>query len=67
MFSKRWILITIWLIRNNISVYFYNFNWPDFGVLGLQLLLDVVKVMDFSINEGEPKRFAVLGSSPHLL
>ncbi|VDK42005.1 unnamed protein product [Anisakis simplex] len=37
---------------NIFSVYFYNFDWPDFGVLGLELLLNVVKVMQFAIEEG---------------
>ncbi|VDM23707.1 unnamed protein product [Toxocara canis] len=34
------------------KIYFYNFDWPDFGALGLELLLNVVKVMHFATSEG---------------
>ncbi|VDN57481.1 unnamed protein product, partial [Dracunculus medinensis] len=38
------------LMENNI--YFYNFAFPDFGVQNIETLLDVVKVIQFAITQG---------------
>lgn len=36
-----------------ISVYFYNFGWNDYGVANLTAMLDMVKVMAFALQEGK--------------
>ncbi len=38
-------------MKNNI--FFYNYPWPDYGAPSLSAILDVVKVVDFSCNEGK--------------
>lgn len=35
------------------TVYFYNFGWKDYGVASLTTILDMVKVMSFSMQEGK--------------
>lgn len=35
------------------AVYFYNFGMSDFGVLSLDGILDAVKVLAFSVQEGK--------------
>ncbi|GAA6216412.1 protein tyrosine phosphatase domain-containing protein 1-like [Lates japonicus] len=35
------------------SIYFYNFGWSDYGVANLTIVLDIVKVMAFSLQEGK--------------
>lgn len=35
------------------SVYFYNFGMADFGVSSLEGILDAVKVLAFSVQEGK--------------
>ncbi|NXP68978.1 PTPC1 protein, partial [Chloropsis cyanopogon] len=34
------------------GIYFYNFGWKDYGVASLTTILDMVKVMSFSLQEG---------------
>ena len=41
------------MISFYISVFFYNFGWPDYGVGSLSNLLDMVKVMQFALSEGK--------------
>ena len=36
-----------------ISVFFYNFGWPDYNVGSLATILDMVKVMQFALSEGK--------------
>uniref|UniRef100_A0A915PLI6 Tyrosine specific protein phosphatases domain-containing protein n=1 Tax=Setaria digitata TaxID=48799 RepID=A0A915PLI6_9BILA len=38
------------LMQNGIQ--FYNFIWPDFGALGIDILLDIVKVVHCSLRQG---------------
>ncbi|KAJ4934665.1 hypothetical protein JOQ06_007450 [Pogonophryne albipinna] len=38
-------------MENNI--YFYNFGWSDYGVANLTMMLDIVKVMAFALQEGK--------------
>ncbi|XP_068996682.1 protein tyrosine phosphatase domain-containing protein 1 [Embiotoca jacksoni] len=38
-------------MENNI--YFYNFGWSDYGVANLTIVLDMVKVMAFALQEGK--------------
>lgn len=33
-------------------VFHYNFGWPDFGVSELTSILDMVKVLDFALQQG---------------
>ncbi|XP_062860429.1 protein tyrosine phosphatase domain-containing protein 1 [Trichomycterus rosablanca] len=35
------------------QIYFYNFGMPDFGVSSLEGMLDAVKVLAFSVQEGK--------------
>ncbi|XP_060793109.1 protein tyrosine phosphatase domain-containing protein 1 isoform X2 [Neoarius graeffei] len=35
------------------GIYFYNFGWNDYGVASLSAILDMVKVMSFSMQEGK--------------
>ncbi|KAF7695807.1 hypothetical protein HF521_005901 [Silurus meridionalis] len=35
------------------GIYFYNFGWSDYGVTSLTAILDMVKVMCFSLQEGK--------------
>ncbi|ESO97103.1 hypothetical protein LOTGIDRAFT_174628 [Lottia gigantea] len=35
------------------EIFFYNFGWDDFGVGTVTLLLDIVKVMQFSLSLGK--------------
>ncbi|XP_050412029.1 protein tyrosine phosphatase domain-containing protein 1 [Patella vulgata] len=35
------------------GMFFYNFGWDDFGVGSVTMLLDIVKVMQFSLSEGK--------------
>ncbi|XP_017343393.3 protein tyrosine phosphatase domain-containing protein 1 [Ictalurus punctatus] len=35
------------------GIYFYNFGWNDYGVASLTAILDMVKVMCFSMQEGK--------------
>ncbi|ELU17718.1 hypothetical protein CAPTEDRAFT_229133 [Capitella teleta] len=35
------------------GIFFYNFGWEDYGVGTLGSILDVVKVMQFSVSEGK--------------
>lgn len=37
----------------NLSVYFYNFGWCDYGVANLTTVLDIMKVMAFALQEGK--------------
>lgn len=37
----------------DLSVYFYNFGWCDYGVANLATVLDIVKVMAFAVQEGK--------------
>ncbi|KAK6109544.1 Dual specificity phosphatase catalytic domain family protein [Brugia pahangi] len=39
------------LMQNGIQ--FYNFVWPDFGALGIDILLDIVKVVHCSLRQGK--------------
>ncbi|CAG9529477.1 unnamed protein product [Cercopithifilaria johnstoni] len=39
------------LMQNGIK--FYNFVWPDFGILGIDILLDIVKVVHCSLRQGK--------------
>ncbi|VDK77598.1 unnamed protein product [Litomosoides sigmodontis] len=39
------------LMQNGIQ--FYNFVWPDFGILGIDTLLDIVKVLHCSLKRGK--------------
>lgn len=34
-------------------MYFYNYGWMDYGVPTLESVLDMVKVLDFSLGEGK--------------
>ncbi|CAG9571006.1 unnamed protein product [Danaus chrysippus] len=34
------------------DIYYYNFAWPDYGEASLSSLLDMVKVLSFSFQEG---------------
>lgn len=36
-----------------ISVFFYNFAWKDYGTLPKWTILDIVKVMSFSLRQGK--------------
>ena len=36
-----------------LSVFFYNFGWPDYGVGSLSNILDMVKVTQFALSEGK--------------
>lgn len=36
-----------------LLVFFYNFGWKDYGEASLTSLLDMVKVMAFSVSEGK--------------
>lgn len=36
-----------------IAVYFYNFAWKDYGTLPKWTILDIVKVMSFSLCQGK--------------
>jgi protein tyrosine phosphatase len=38
---------------NLLLVFFYNFGWKDYGEASLTGLLDMVKVMAFSVSEGK--------------
>ncbi|XP_041860108.1 protein tyrosine phosphatase domain-containing protein 1 [Melanotaenia boesemani] len=38
-------------MENNI--YFYNFGWNDYGVASLTIMLDMIKVMAFALQEGK--------------
>ncbi|KAI4824323.1 hypothetical protein KUCAC02_012846 [Chaenocephalus aceratus] len=35
------------------NIYFYNFGWSDYGVANLTMMLDIVKVMAFALQEGK--------------
>ncbi|XP_033095754.1 protein tyrosine phosphatase domain-containing protein 1-like [Anneissia japonica] len=35
------------------DIFFYNFGWDDYGVRALPSILDMVKVMDFAVQEGK--------------
>uniref|UniRef100_A0A914UI04 Uncharacterized protein n=1 Tax=Plectus sambesii TaxID=2011161 RepID=A0A914UI04_9BILA len=35
------------------EIFYYNFGWPDFGVSSLPNMLDMVKVLNFSLNQGK--------------
>ncbi|KAL3851685.1 hypothetical protein ACJMK2_015412 [Sinanodonta woodiana] len=35
------------------KIFFYNYGWPDYGVASLSKILDMVKVMQFSLSEGK--------------
>ncbi|XP_026800777.3 protein tyrosine phosphatase domain-containing protein 1 [Pangasianodon hypophthalmus] len=35
------------------GIYYYNFGWNDYGVASLTAILDIVKVMCFSMQEGK--------------
>lgn len=35
------------------DIYFYNYHWPDYGTAGIDNILDVVKVIDFSVSNGK--------------
>ncbi|VDM97218.1 unnamed protein product [Thelazia callipaeda] len=35
------------------GIQFYNFVWPDFGTLGIEMLLDIVKVVHLSLKLGK--------------
>ncbi|VDK78680.1 unnamed protein product [Onchocerca ochengi] len=39
------------LMQNGIQ--FYNFVWPDFGTLGIDILLDIVKIVHCSLRQGK--------------
>lgn len=49
-FSFNFILIC--LIYFIVTVYFYNFAWKDYGDATTSKILDMVKVVAFSIQEG---------------
>lgn len=34
-------------------VYFYNYGWVDYGVPTVESVLDMVKVLDFALEEGK--------------
>lgn len=42
-----------YLLFNLFLVFFYNFGWKDYGEASLTGLLDMVKVMAFSVSEGK--------------
>lgn len=44
----------LYLMRSSsCSVYFYNFGMTDFGVSSLEGILNAVKVLSFSVQEGK--------------
>lgn len=46
-------LDVLWLKElNSFPVYCYNFAWKDYGAATMEKLLDMVKVVTFSVQEG---------------
>ncbi|VDP21608.1 unnamed protein product [Soboliphyme baturini] len=55
MQNKRNLLLSknVILYLRYISVTFFNFGWPDYGIVSVRYLLDIVKVMRHSVASGK--------------
>lgn len=47
------VVISTMFLYAHTLVFYYNYGWADYGVPTLPSLLDMVKVMDFTLGEGK--------------